>query len=682
LTIYEDHHLSSCDQLNDPTNLDHSNFHSDSHDANEIQPYEHPLKPLVNDLHKELTTSNMEREVKSVWKRVDRELSVLSLPTSVRSRSSSLRKDKEKEKSGSDKRTGKKRGLTLAGVIVPREMNLKVVMDNEKDDNNSGSGRSSIHNSNSDLSHTDASQHITEKLQSTEHRQTLELKAPKFSGPLSEQSVSLFAKTEKILNMSRYQRNRSATSPLFSTPLKLSSPFKSNLPKSPILGTVDATPCTSFTQQVQSASPVSSFQQPPASETLSPSMQPPRVLVRSQSSTYGNSFMPSLRKESLDDRNSSTTSPVAGSGLVKSPSSASVGGRSEEVPSARKNPKSPLSKREPNEMGLQTREEVPWDHTNMTTALLEDVVDPTEVETITLKSPRSNVVVATTSARQHISEPVQIGSEFAIKLSGSSEALSPSSKFVPVAMHGGATAVVERDVQVTDFIDDDQQEQEQQQQQQPTSSLPPSQLEPQISELPLPPLLPISLSLGISTENSSQASQPLLQKVGPPDGKQVQDANDDDSDDDAPLEGLSQLIEATRSALSSSNTNLAETNTSTTPMHSHPPTHRRPSLKEALSALETTIATSTTSGSEGRIDHKMDTTELVRRTVEAMQLTNHAGDDQDAIKLMELGVAASKVLDDNQHTKESSRIAGTPATGSISPSDSNSWVPSREPMSQ
>ncbi|KAJ3413960.1 hypothetical protein HDV05_007249 [Chytridiales sp. JEL 0842] len=114
LTIYEDHHISS-EIVTDP----------DAPKLNDAVPtpftsqYDHPLKPIVSEVNKEILAIGVERKVKSVWNKVEKEISIHSLPTSVRSRSSSLRK----EKSGKGK--GVEKGISLTNVIVGRDEALK-----------------------------------------------------------------------------------------------------------------------------------------------------------------------------------------------------------------------------------------------------------------------------------------------------------------------------------------------------------------------------------------------------------------------------------------------------------------------------------------------------------------------------------------------------------------------------
>ncbi|KAJ3112463.1 DENN domain-containing protein 4C [Phlyctochytrium bullatum] len=108
ITIYEDHHCTIDSPRGDDPHDDSSNHSRDL--------YSHPLGALVNEVNKEIVQRGIQEDVKSVWRKVDREVSLISLPSSVRSRSSSLRSS-----------TGKKTGPSLANVIVARDHVAKAI---------------------------------------------------------------------------------------------------------------------------------------------------------------------------------------------------------------------------------------------------------------------------------------------------------------------------------------------------------------------------------------------------------------------------------------------------------------------------------------------------------------------------------------------------------------------------
>ncbi|KAJ3219079.1 DENN domain-containing protein 4C [Dinochytrium kinnereticum] len=118
ITIYEDHQGT----IETPTDISRDEEFSNSSKEH----YNHPLS-IVSEVNKEILERGVQRDVKSAWRKVDREVSALSLPSSVRSRSSSLRSY-----------AGKKSGLTLSTVIVPRDSVAKSLY-KDKDGGASGS---------------------------------------------------------------------------------------------------------------------------------------------------------------------------------------------------------------------------------------------------------------------------------------------------------------------------------------------------------------------------------------------------------------------------------------------------------------------------------------------------------------------------------------------------------------
>ncbi|KAJ3096697.1 DENN domain-containing protein 4C [Phlyctochytrium planicorne] len=123
ITIYEDHHIT----IDTPTTTTsphppNGGLYDDEESDEEGTPnmgrrdlhlremYAHPLGNILGEVNKEILQKGVEKNIKSVWRKVDREISMVSLPSSVRSRSSSL------------KSFAGKKGLTLSTSASSRDL--------------------------------------------------------------------------------------------------------------------------------------------------------------------------------------------------------------------------------------------------------------------------------------------------------------------------------------------------------------------------------------------------------------------------------------------------------------------------------------------------------------------------------------------------------------------------------
>ncbi|KAJ3330361.1 hypothetical protein HDU76_005873 [Blyttiomyces sp. JEL0837] len=133
-------------------------------------PYEHPLGALISDVNRDIVALGRAKEVKSVWKKVDKEVSLLSLPTSVRSRTSSLKSNGRNSSTGRHRAGSNSHNIgnrsnsslanangnsvgeggsgggsgaetpSLANVIIPRDMLLSLASGGGGGSNSSGHG--------------------------------------------------------------------------------------------------------------------------------------------------------------------------------------------------------------------------------------------------------------------------------------------------------------------------------------------------------------------------------------------------------------------------------------------------------------------------------------------------------------------------------------------------------------
>ncbi|KAJ3178675.1 hypothetical protein HK101_010125 [Irineochytrium annulatum] len=109
LTIYEDHRGTIDSPLEDSP-LEEVSFPREK--------YAHPLAHMVGAVHKEIVEMSVRQNVVSIWKKVEREVSLSSLPSSVRSRSSSLRSFKGKKGISQNAPAGKSLNREMSEVAA------------------------------------------------------------------------------------------------------------------------------------------------------------------------------------------------------------------------------------------------------------------------------------------------------------------------------------------------------------------------------------------------------------------------------------------------------------------------------------------------------------------------------------------------------------------------------------
>ncbi|KAI8846349.1 hypothetical protein BC829DRAFT_267905 [Chytridium lagenaria] len=125
ITIYEDHQGT----IETPTIVSRDD---DAGSTISGDPYTHPLVAIVGEVNKEIIERGVQRDMNPALRKLEKDSSMISLPSSVRSRSSSLRSY-----------AGKK-NVTLSAVIVPRDSATRpkdlLAKDSSRDPSSAGRG--------------------------------------------------------------------------------------------------------------------------------------------------------------------------------------------------------------------------------------------------------------------------------------------------------------------------------------------------------------------------------------------------------------------------------------------------------------------------------------------------------------------------------------------------------------